>query len=379
MKKLISIISIVAILAAMMTPAAFAETVTKTDIIYSQTFDEGTYTVDYNEGRTEMYLYNDGKKIMTFAKNSGSFAEDDTFGSDIITNMAQGRLTTGALGGTIEAYYNFPESITTGTVTVDISYKTVYSDSKNTQKIYFAAIEEPVTTVDGTLSGDGYKSGYNNNENRIVSMFINHSSKYLRLSNQYSSASSKNNVPKSGNGKEISSSIDYDFRLTLNTDEKKQNLEYKQASATDYTKISSSDVNWYANGSSGSFSMADNKVAGFMFNESTTAALDIDSIVVTHTYEEEVEVTEPKEEVENLTITADGTVASSAVFNWNTGDAATKSARIVTAVYNDQGALVAVKSGTATVSEAVPTADLSTEAIAIPGDAELIKVFVWDF
>ena len=137
MKRLIALFLLLVMAATMVTPMAFSEddvAIVNVDL-YSDSFDQSTYTTGFNNDFTELYLFKDGVKTWTFAKNSGAFSgADDAFATNLISNISStGTLTTDALGGTIEAYYNFTP-VTNGTVTIDFTMKST-ADSKN---IYFA-------------------------------------------------------------------------------------------------------------------------------------------------------------------------------------------------------------------------------------------------
>lgn len=358
MKRIISMLVVICLVAAMM-PVAFAETVTET--IYSENFDSGVFTVVANDTNTEKALYKDGNTTgFTFVKVNGkafadTFPETVVSHSDITGNNVL--LTTGyEMGGlTADALYlNLPKK-TTGTITVEYRLR---RPAGSGDKAWTYLLGEG---VNGTDLGD-YLQYFELYRSSSTTRFRPDANYYVDASTK----SSKSYQDKSG----VSGFV-Y-MKNEINLDEQTISTWYAKSEGA-YSGLGS-NIKWYANGEAGSYYMADG-FAGILFT--SNEVLGIDELTVTHTYEKEDET--PVTEVEGLTINADGTVSSTATFNYLDGDVAPKTARLVTAFYKEDGQLITVKSDTKTVDSVTTSQTLTTPAIALPADTKYIKAFVWDF
>ena len=344
-----------------MMPIAMAETVTET--IYSENFDSGVFTVVSNDTNTEKALYKDGAATgWTFVKVNGS-AFADTFPETVVSHSdTTGNnvlLTTGYEMGGIDAdalYLNLPKK-TTGTITVEYRLR---RPAGSGDKAWTYLLGEG---VNGTDLGD-YLQHFELYRSSSTTRFRPDVSYYV-------DASTKNN--KNYQNKSSVSGFVF-MKNEIDLDNQTVSTAYKTSAGGSYNALNT-DVKWYANGEAGSYYMADG-FAGILFT--SNELLGIDELTVTHTYEKADDVT-PKAEVEGLTINTDGTVSSTATFNYLDTDIAPKTARLVTAFYKESGELITVKSDTKTVSAETTSQTLVTPGIDLPAETKYVKAFVWDF
>ncbi|MDD4688457.1 MAG: hypothetical protein PHE51_01770 [Eubacteriales bacterium] len=358
MKKILSIVLLFSLLATVITPMAFAEEVTET--IYSEDFESGAFTVTSNASNTIKTIYKDGVTTnLSYAKINGQ-AFLDSFPSEVVSVGTAANNTTNILsaGGytfsgvaTDALLVNFPKK-THGVLTIKYS---VARPASTNNKVWMIPLSDGLNT-DNSLSDYVYYTEVYRSSS---------ATRFRKNTNAYIDANTKTSgsyQDRSG----ISGFIDY--VLTIDIDNKKVTNTYR-------TWSEDNNLNWYANGEAGSYYMADG-VSSMAFTANDVVL--VDNIEITHTYTKSEET--PKDEIEGLAITADAGASSTATFNWVAGDAPSKTARIITAIYNNDKMLIGIKSSAdVTVTEADPTKTLTTDAISIPTGAKYIKAFVWDF
>ncbi len=372
MKKFTAMLLLITVVFSMsLVPAVSAEDAveTVTDTIYAENFDTGVFTLVTNEAGTVKDVYKDGVKTpLTYAKlNDKAFA--DTFPETITATSEYPNsntttvLTTGsyAYGGTAVdgLFINFPK-IDNGVVTIKFS---VVRSSASGDKIWMIplsdSLNDDLTVSDYVYYTELFRSSSTTRFRQNVYAYTDTST---RTAAKYKDVS--------GVAKEF-----IDYTLTIDVDNQTTKCVVDQYNKDAFTL--DNDLKWYANGDAGSYYMADG-VGGMFFTSNDV--LNLDDIEITHTHAVSEEPETSVAEIENLTINKTGTISSSATFNYLGTDSQPKTARLVTAVYDeDDNMLLAVKTSTsATVSADSKTATLSTDPIAIPDGAVKVKAFVWD-
>lgn len=361
MKKITSMLLLIAIITAC-APLVYAQSVT--DVVYEENFETGDFSVETNEENTVKEIKKGNDTVITFVKtDSEPFVDfpdesivklDETENTPLNNTMV---LDTGTyyLSNDTDAYINFPQKYTSGTVTVDFRMRRLYKS--NTNDVYFCA---------SPISGASYDGEYVHRFNYMVD------SSWRSRFRYYTSYVNENET-QSISYVNVSAAKGYTFfRFVFDIDNQTVSSYYRTSTSGDYTLLGTENIGWYANGESGSYYMADG-IASVLFTGQSY--LSLDDIKITHTYESE---SAPAQEVENLAINADnGTFSASATLNYINSDI---TARLITATYDADGMLLSVKSGADTsVSGENPSADLAVESQTIPENTKYIKAYVWDF
>ncbi len=272
MKRLLSVmLATMIIIGSIGSLCVFADEPATTVVpIMSEDFETGTFEVKTNEENTIKELYKGNDLIMTFAKKSGTFSgfPDETpiitdINTNTPTNLTQVFDTTSActLDNT-RAYINFPQKYESGKLNIDFRMRRL--GKSTTARMIIAS---------DALNGYEYTGDY------INRFEFNVNSSYSPRIRYYTSYVDKDTAT-SLDYKTISAAKGFPwFRFVVDIDNQTISTYYKTSATGDYTLLGTENTGWYANGTQGSYYMADS-VSGLFFEGNSYLALD--DIVITH-------------------------------------------------------------------------------------------------
>ncbi|MDD4688616.1 MAG: sialate O-acetylesterase [Eubacteriales bacterium] len=269
MKRVLSLIlTAVILLSSFGALTVFGESTIAT--VLSEDFETGTFTVETNTDNNIKQLKKDGNLVMTFAKKSGTtfsgFPDETPIIVDATTNAPLNNTkvfetTSSCELDNTKAYINFGQKYTKGKITIDLRMRRMTNSTTN--RLYITS--DPITGYD-------YNGDYINNfEYNVNSSYRSRFRYYQSYTDESTSSSTAY--------KEVAEAKGWPyFRFVVDINNKTISTYYA-TSAGSYALLGTENANWYANGTAGSFYMADG-VSGFFIDGDTWLALD--DILVTH-------------------------------------------------------------------------------------------------